>query len=115
MEGQVKNESHLCGFAQIAFLEEISAVAGRIVIQTPENLVSEFLVTRKRLEIERVTMGVRATALAGFLFRGQHEAAAESVPATSLRDPKRFDKQPIPVRAAQQAADDLPFFARHHV
>ncbi len=92
---------------QGALLEEISGVANRIILQLAEDLVTELLVERKRLEIVSITMRVGTSATTRLVFRRLHESPAKSTSPKSVCNPKLLDEQPVPMRVTEEAADNL--------
>jgi hypothetical protein len=99
---------------QGALLEEISGMANRIILQLTEDVVTEFLVERKRLKIVGITMRVRTPATTRLLFRCAHETPANSASPKSACNPKLLDEHPVPVRVTEETANNLPVVACEH-
>jgi len=83
-----------------------------IVVQLAENLVTELLVERNRLEIEGTQMRVDTTASMRLVLSCAHESPTEAASSESVRNPEMFDEQPVPPRVAEESADNLSVVTR---
>ena len=97
---------------KVALVEEVSRVASGIVVQMAKDAITQCLVKWKRLEIESVAMRVQAAPRARLLLRRAHETPADAASSDGLCDPKLFDEEPIPVRMANQAANEFAALTR---
>jgi hypothetical protein len=66
----------------------------------------------RSLEAERGELRARAAAPDGFLLDGLQQARPDAALAVPLVDPQDVDLEPVPDRAAGDAADDLSVLDR---
>ena len=88
---------------------------GGEVFQATEDLEPERLIEWQRLEVERVAVRMPAAALHSFVLSCFEEPASKPGASSIFPHPEVADEKPVPMREAEQAADERVVVARQHM